>query len=127
MYGVNIEDPADIQQHSQKIISSMTKAYMQKGYITGSANSFCQAISANLEEGALYAFETTRYDHESQSFACDPNFQDPSNIYSFVQGPYSSGKRCLYGKTIVEYVSEYTYSFFRTYKDQPKFFSMHFL
>lgn len=116
-----------MEEQSQHIIPSLTKSYMERGYITGSANSLCQTMSANIEEADLDAFETTRYDHESQSFACDPNFQDPENIYSFVQGPYSSGKRCLYGKIIAEYVSDYAYSFFQTYKDQPKYSSMNFL
>ena len=37
-------------------------------------------------------------DHEIPSFACDPNFQLPDNLFSTVCGAYSSSDRNLYGR-----------------------------
>ena len=46
------------------------------------------------------------------SFACDPNFQDLSSTYTYSKGYSMSGRRCLYGKDLYEYASEYALSFF---------------
>ena len=70
---------------------------------------------------------TTHFDHELFSYACDPNFQEPENVDNFFQGPYSIGKHCLYGKIMAEYATDAALSFFRTYKDQPKVFSLQFV
>ena len=85
---------------------------MEKGYVTGASNSFCESTSAYFEDQEISMFETTRFDHEGHAFACDPNFQDPEHFYGNAQGPYSAGKRCLYVQPVANYVTDYALGFF---------------
>ena len=70
---------------------------------------------------------TPKFDHELFTYACDPNFQDISNVDSIREGPYSAGAHSLYGKTMAQYATKSAISFFRAYKDQPKMFSFQFV
>lgn len=82
------------------MLPSVVKYFKDRGFITGSSNTLCQVNSVSTSSPYYNAFDSSHYDHQSQAFACDPNFQDPINPYTYLKGHSSFGKRCLYGKTM---------------------------
>ena len=56
-----------------------------------------------LDEGNSDFLQDGYMDHEAMSFPCDPNHWNPDSPYGILKGPYSSFKRCLYGKNIHDY------------------------
>ena len=99
------------------MIPSIVKYFKDSGFITGSSNTLCQVNSVSTSQAYRNYFDSSHYDHQSQAFACDPNFQDPTNVYTYLSGHSSIGKRCLYGRLVSEYACDYAESFFKKYKD----------
>jgi hypothetical protein len=59
-------------------------------------------------------------DHESISYACDPNYHDPQNSFSPYMGPFSIFRRCLYGKDTYEHVMDFGKKFINAYPNEKK-------
>jgi len=122
LYGKHPQDPT---LSKAKPIESFVKQYQEKGFITGHATDFCQTSPLDIatDEPIL----DTPYDHEGISLACDPHYHDPISPYKVLQGPYSSVRRCLYGKDVYEHVYDYGNQFWRSYKDEKKILYLDFL
>lgn len=58
-----------------------------------------------------------KWDHEGVAYSADPNYFDPDDRYGPLNGPFSSVRRCLYGKDVNEYTIEYGRQFWSEYKD----------
>ena len=100
--------------------NSITKYFRRNGYITGITSDSCRK-SGILNNNNM---NFTEYDHEFFTLACDPSYRNFVEL-SNVKGPSSLFRRCVYGKEIIEYMSEYVKQFFEKYKDNKKFFNMH--
>ena len=71
--------------------------FQQKGFIVGSSASDC------MNNGRIWAYTSEKIskltpDHETHSFACDPNFQRPNFRLNVVSGSISASDRNLYGR-----------------------------
>jgi len=97
------------------------KYFKDAGYMTGSAGTMCSRELIDLDNSMSY-FNWASYDHELQSFFCDPNFTPDDNPYPILNGPYSIRKKCLYGKQTADHALDYAKQFFEAYKDYPKVF-----
>lgn len=62
--------------------------------------------------------ESLRYDHETLSYACDPNYSNPKSNFGLFSGPFSVVERCLYGKSLSELGLDYAKSFLQKYKGE---------
>ena len=89
-----------------KNIVLLTKYFKENGYITNYSSDSCQKDNTRTFHNLT---ESEVYDH--QFLLCDPN------MYSFLS-PY---KKCLHGKTNVEYLCTYSEQFWRKYKENRKF------
>ena len=93
-----------VDRSSEKIVL-LTKFFKENGFITNYNSDACQKDNIrtfhNLTENEVY-------DH--QFLLCDPN------IYSYLS-PY---KKCLHGKTNIEYLCEYSNQFWRKYNQNRK-------
>ena len=58
---------------------------------------------------------------------CDPYFLDIKNPESFLKGPYSHIRRCLYNKDTFQYTFEFAQNFWQTYKNEPKLLDINLL
>ena len=47
--------------------------------------------------------EYTNFDYENIAMKCDPNFYNQRIDFTLYMGPYSIGRRFLYGRDIFEY------------------------
>jgi len=122
LYGHHPNDPG---LSKSKPLDSFIKQYQDNGYITGHATDYCQTSPLDIYLGE--PIKDTPYDHEALSIACDPHYHDPESPYRVLEGPYSSLRRCLYGKDVFEHVYEYGNQFWRTYKDEKKILYLDFL
>jgi len=104
---------------------SFLKKFKDNGFITGHASDYCQVSPLDMFPGQPIKEEP--YDHEGLSFACDPHFHNPKSAYSIFNGPYSSVRRCLYGKDLFENVFDYGTQFWNSYKDEKKLLYLDFL
>jgi hypothetical protein len=75
----------------------------------------------------LSKIEINAADYESMGFACDPNYYNPSNPYDAKKGPFSTYRRCLYGRDTFEYVIEFGREFLATYKKEKKVLMLDFI
>ncbi|KAL4482506.1 hypothetical protein ABPG72_001482 [Tetrahymena utriculariae] len=123
MYGQYVRD---VEVSEEEKLVSIVEDIKQKGYVTGHSSDQCQTLSLSFDYETFGLINSSRYDHETQSYACDPNFQDPESKFGLFQGPYSIVRRCLYGKTMAEYPLDYAKSFFKKYKDNQKFMHLEF-
>ncbi|KAL4463269.1 hypothetical protein ABPG74_007270 [Tetrahymena malaccensis] len=123
MYGSMLRD---VEVSEEEKLNSIVEEIKQKGYVTGHSSDQCQTLSLSFDFETIGLINSSRYDHETQSYACDPNFQDPESKFGLFQGPYSITRRCLYGKTMAEYPLDYAKSFFKKYQDNQKFMHLEF-
>ena len=115
-YGVGLKEGYGI---------NLVKYYKNQGYVTGHTGTTCGkeifSVNALLKSQKL---DYDSWDHENIAMFCDPNFFAPK--YPLNKGIASVLKRCLYGKYAFEYMMEYTKQFWMLYKDNKKFFRLHF-
>ncbi|EAR88930.2 sulfatase (macronuclear) [Tetrahymena thermophila SB210] len=123
-YGKSLRDV--ILPENEKLVPLIENAKKQ-GYVTGHTSDYCQTISLGIDEESMNQMKSVRYDHETQSYACDPNYYDPDSTFSLTKGPYSLVRRCLYGKALAEYPLEYAKNFWQKYQDNQKVFHLEFL
>lgn len=100
--------------------------YKEAGYITAQSTNVCEREGWDLEMSFEPYLNYTNYDHEFNSFYCDPNFADPDSPYQVLKGAYSVIRKCMYGKDSGEFQIEYAKQFFEAYKGQNKFYRMIF-
>ncbi|KAL4463270.1 hypothetical protein ABPG74_007271 [Tetrahymena malaccensis] len=117
----------DVQLPEDEKLVPLIENAKQQGYVTGHTSDYCQTISLGIDEETMNIMKSVRYDHETQSYACDPNYYDPESTFSLTKGPYSLVRRCLYGKALAEYPLEYAKDFWSKYKDNQKVFHLEFL
>ena len=115
-YGVGLSEPEGV---------NLVKFYKEQGYVTGHTGTTCgkEIFSVN---GLLRSqhLDYDEWDHENIAMFCDANFFDWR--YPINKGIASVLKRCLYGKYAFEYMIDYTKQFWKLYKDNKKFFRIHF-
>src|SRR5690606_5617149 len=73
------------------------------------------------------SFHWADFDHELFSIFCDSNYWLPGKEYGLFYGPYSSLRRCLYGKDTFEYMLEFATQFWKLYPDQRKYIELYFI
>ena len=88
------------------------KYFKENGFITGQVIDKCEKkFKDNL------AHKEIEWDHENYAYLCDPNYlQKENNVY----------ERCIYGKSVSEYMINYTMEFWDKYSDNKKYFRMTF-
>ena len=115
-YGIGLDESLGI---------NLVKYFKEQGFVTGHTGTTCGkeifSINALLQSQKL---DFDAWDHENVALYCDPNFYDPE--YSLTRGVASILQRCLYGKSAFEYMIEYTKQFWDLYKDDKKFYRIHF-
>jgi len=121
-YGIHPYDPSLSKDHP---LDTFVKTYKEKGFITGHSSDFCQMNP--LDIGKVGKIRDIPFDHEAVSIACEPHYHDPISPYGIFKGPYSSMRRCLYGKDMYEHVLDYGNQFWHQYKDQKKLMYMDFI
>jgi hypothetical protein len=106
----------------------------RNGYVTGQSANICskEFFSYDFEKETKFFKNTLleEFDHENIAMFCDPFYFDDSKDKNpdskYVKGINSSIKRCLYGKNSFEYVLEYGYQFWSTYKNNKRFLRLGF-
>ena len=105
----------------RKYGTNIVNHYKDKGYITAYSQNFCSREIFPIYTFNYKEFNTSFHDHEFISIFCDPNYMNPEDPFSSLDGPYSLTRHCLYGKDSHQYVFDYALEFFKVYKNQPKF------
>ena len=104
---------------------NLVKYYKEQGYVTGHTGTTCGKEIYSINKIILdQDLDYDNWDHENIALFCDPNYFDAG--FSLTRGVTSYIKRCLYGKYGFEYIIEYTKQFWELYKDNKKFFRIHF-
>ena len=115
-YGIHLKEGDGI---------NLVKFYKNQGYITGHTGTTYGneifSVNALLKSQKL---DYDSWDHENIAMFCDANFF--AHEYPLNKGIGSVLKRCLYGKYAFEYMIEYAKQFWTLYKDDKKFFRIHF-
>ena len=99
---------------------SLLKRLKSKGYITCGGANICERTFFALTRYKVNQNMFEPYDHENYALFCDPNYNN-IKVNSLISGPYSSFKRCLYGKNTFEYIFEYALKFLDSYINERKF------
>jgi len=103
----------------------------EKGYVTGYTHDFCHLF--HLDHDYKRGFhvdeefeDETRLDHEFVYHGCDYNNLPVGNPLSFLftKGPYTASRKCFLNRDLTDYSFDYTLQFFRTYKDERKYFTV---
>jgi hypothetical protein len=94
--------------------------YKEAGYITGQSTNVCEREGWDMEKAFEPYLNWTSYDHEFNSFYCDPAFADPVQPYQVFKGAYSIIRKCMYGKDSGVHQMDWAKKFITTYEDQPK-------
>ena len=100
--------------------------YRKSGFITAQASNFCGREAFPYYYWNVNYIKNDFFDHELISLFCDPNFVYPEDPFSIFHGPYSSIRKCLYGKDSFDYIFEYGYKFLDAYQNEPKFLKLAF-
>ena len=87
----------------------------------------CNSLNINYEPEDDYSFLWENFDHEMFSPFCDPNYWVPGKEYGLFNGPYSSFRRCIYGKDTYEYVLDFSSQFLNLYPGERKYLEMYFM
>jgi hypothetical protein len=111
--------------HSNKEGKSIIKSLKENGFITAHSENQCTKELYDIEKNSTLNYEN--FDHENYALFCDPNYFYPKNYFSPLHGPYSSFKKCLYGKETFEYVFEYGKKFLESYKNEKKYLRLGFI
>ena len=104
---------------------SIIKSLKEKGFITCQTGNQCVKELYDIEKNSSLKYEN--YDYENYALFCDPNYFFPVNYFSPLHGPYSSFKKCLYGKETFEYVFQYGKQFWDVYQEEKKFLRLSFI
>ena len=99
---------------------SLLKRLKEKGYITCGGANICERTFFTLTRYKVNPKMFEPYDHENFALFCDPNYNN-FKVNGLISGPYSSFKRCLYGKNTFEYIFEYAKKFLDAYINERKF------
>jgi len=105
----------------------INKYFKDQGFVTGMSRNLCDSAHMDYTQKEFENLQFEPFDHENIAMFCDPNFHRLANPYGLEVGPYSSFRRCLYGRDTYEYVLEYGEKFWDTYSDRPKFLDLSFL
>jgi hypothetical protein len=121
----NFTQPNARERLDQMIFSQFSK----NGYVTAHSHNMCQRYSLPIlsKDYQKYNLQDYNFDHESMTFSCDPNYQNPENSYSMMQGPYSIRRRCLYGLDAHDYILEYGEKFWDSYPTENKLLHLEFI
>jgi hypothetical protein len=101
--------------------------FKQQGFVTASARDMCDGSKFDYTEKEFSELNFAPYDHELSGLFCDPNYTPLEEPYGVNAGPYSSFRRCFYGREAHEYLFEYGQKFWEAYSDRPKFLDINFL
>ena len=82
----------------------------------------CEPNFFEYRSNAVNYINNNPYDHENIGWACDPHY-----VEGYAIGPYSSFRRCLYGKEAFEYNLEFGKQFFSSYKNERKVLMLNFM
>ena len=99
---------------------SLLKRLKEKGYITCGGANICERTFFTLTRYKVNPKMFESYDHENYALFCDPNYNNVK-VNALISGPYSSLRRCLYGKNTFEYIFEYAIKFLDAYINERKF------
>jgi len=105
----------------------ITKTLKDQGFITAVTRNYCAPEHFDYKAKQYKKLTFEPFDHENTAMFCDPTFHLKGHPHSFFTGPYSSFRRCLYGRDTYEYNFEYGLKFWETYSDRPKFLELDFL
>ena len=115
-YGVNLTEPKGV---------NLVKFFKEQGYVTGHTGTTCGkeifSVNSMIQSQEI---DLNSWDHENIAMFCDPNFFNSS--YTIYKGVVSILKRCMYGKYAFEYMIDYAKQFWNLYRDNKKFFRIHF-
>jgi hypothetical protein len=92
------------------------------GFVLGSSMNYCGRETIDVE-GEI-SFKEQQHDHELAGLFCDPNLHSLQGPFTFLNGPYSITKKCLWGKESVDWSIDYAKQFFTAYKNNSKFFRL---
>jgi len=127
IFGVNKEAPLEDFTEPDPPRYSMVKSFKENGYITAYTYDFCEINSVMLDKDTSKWVREVPFDHEGVGFSCDPNYHDLVDSKYRGSGPFSWGRRCLYGKDVHSYNFEYAEQFWKKYKGEKKLLYMSFI
>lgn len=96
--------------------------FKDEGYITATASAKCEIDELDISRN----YKSKKYadrrplDYEFFAASCDPNATPSNQSYSYLKGPFSEFRRCVYSKDSFQHQFDFTYNFWKTYQDQPK-------
>lgn len=96
--------------------------FKREGYITAIASAKCEVDELDIakdKKSKRYA-DRRPLDYEFFAAGCDPNGTPHDQEYSYLKGPFSEFRRCVYSKDSSKHQLDFTYEFWKTYEDQPK-------
>jgi hypothetical protein len=103
------------------------KYFKDFGFVTAQTMNICNSVNLNYEPDDDKSFLWTNFDHELFTPFCDINYWYPGKEYGLFYGPYSSFRRCLYGKDTFEYMLDYASQFWKAYPEERKYIEMYFM
>ena len=100
-------------------LKNIETEFSEKGFITAHVDGFCKTRVANFDIGDEVEknVEESKWDHEFIGPTCDEEIFDSTDPYGPLIGPYSSVRRCLFGKDISSHMLNYSEKFHKSYKD----------
>jgi hypothetical protein len=93
-------------------MTHLIQSFIDRGYITGTAHTFCMPYLDFLFKMHTAIFKFPNFDHQTLSYNCDPNFISRDMSFDWLKGLNAVTDRCLYHKRIAEYNIEFAESFF---------------
>ena len=101
-------------------LKNIESEFSKKGYITAHADGFCKTRVSyyNPPEKVEKNIESSHWDHEFIAPVCDEEVFNYNNAHGPFIGPYSSVRRCLFGKDISSYMLNYMEKFHSFYKNK---------
>lgn len=111
----------------ERINYFIQKYFKDFGFVTAQTMNICNSLNINYEPDDDKSFIWENFDHEMFTPFCDPNYWIPGKEYGLFNGPYSSLRRCIYGKDSFEYMFEFSSQFLSLYPGERKYLEMYFL
>ncbi len=100
------------------------RRFKESGFITGQSLEACTREVFDLDKGGIMRLRWDSFDHELISLFCDGNYTPWDSAYAILMGENSIRLRCLYNKSALSHVIEYTKQFWKKYENEAKFFRM---